>query len=159
MECAVAIRLLEAYTHALHVFQTVQEPVPAGTLVETPVTNRAPIGREEAYLALSRARGIYWKHVQMHGCRLELSRSNRKREIYASLQTDLLEARRRFDGASREYHMLCGVAQDSMGTSDGTYALNRARRIHGTAHEAYTSALQRFTDFVIRGVAPEDVPE
>jgi hypothetical protein len=55
--------------------------------------------------------------------------------------------------------MLCGVAQDSMGTSDGTYALNRARRIHGTAHEAYTSALQRFTDFVIRGVAPEDVPE
>ena len=156
MECTEALKLLDAYTHALRAFHTAQ-PVLAGMPLGDPEYNRARIDREETYVLLVRARGVYWKHVQMHGCRTALSQRSRHKEIYARLQTDLLEARRQFDGATGEYDRLYRVAQDAAGTADGTFARERARRVHATAHEAYRSALQRFTDFVAEGVTPDDL--
>ena len=129
----------------------------AGLLPGDPEYNRARIDREEAYVGLVRARGTYWKHVQMHGCRTALSQRSRQKEIYARLQTDLLEARRRFDGAAGEYDRLHRIAQDAAGTSDGTLAREQAKRVHVTAHQAYRSALQRFTDFVTEGITPDDL--
>lgn len=155
MECTAATRLLEKYTEALHAFHAVGEPL-AGIPADDPDSSRVRGNREEAFAELARARGLYWKHVQMHGCRGDLSPRSRQTEIYASLQTDLLEARRRFDGASVEYRRLNRIAQDALGTADGTYALQKARGVHSTAHEAYLTALQRFTDFVTTGAAPED---
>ena len=140
-------------------FHTVQEPLLAGMPPGHPDYNRARIDREEAYVELTRARGGYWKHVQMHGCRTALSPRSRQKEVYARLHTELLEARRRFDGASGEYDRLCRIASDAAGTSDGALAREQAKRVHVTAHEAYRSALQRFTDFVTEGVTPADVVE
>jgi hypothetical protein len=155
MECTAATRLLEKYTEALHAFHTVREPH-AGMAADDPDYSRASRDREEAFAELARSRGLYWKHVQMHGCRGSLSPRSRQNEIYASLQTDLLEARRRFDGASVEYRRLNRIAKDALGTTDGTFALQKARGVHSTAHEAYLTALQRFTDFVTTGATPED---
>lgn len=122
-----------------------------------PAHNRARIDREQAYVELTRARGLYWKHVQMHACRAALSPRSRQKEVYARLQTELLEARRRFDGALGEYDRLCRIAQDAVGTTDGSLARAQARRVQVSAHQTYMSALQRLTDFVTEGVTPEDV--
>jgi hypothetical protein len=157
MECTAAIRLLNEYTEALRVFHKVQEPLLAGLLPGHPDYNRARIDREEAYVALARARGVYWKHVQMHACRAELSPRSRQKEVYARLQTDLLEARRMFDGAVGEFDRLSRIAQDAAGTTDGTLARAQARRVQVSAHQNYMQALQRLTDFVTEGVTPEDV--
>lgn len=156
MECTAAKRLLDEYTEALGVFHTAQEPL-TRMVPGDPDYNRARIDREESYVELARSRGVYWKHVQMHGCRAALSQRSRQKEIYTRLQNDLLEARRRFDGASAEYQVLHRVARDDAGTADGAFALNRAKRVHVNAHDAYLSALQRFTDFVTQGVIPDDV--
>jgi 2-hydroxychromene-2-carboxylate isomerase len=158
MECLVAIRLLDAYTDALRAFHKVQERLLDEAQPGEPDYNRARIDREEAYVGLARARGQYWKHVQMHACRSALSPRSRQKEVYARLQTDLLEARRRFDGALGEYDRLSRIAQDAAGTTDGSLAREQARRVQVTAHQGYMSALQRLTDFVTDGVTPEDVP-
>jgi hypothetical protein len=157
MECTAAMRLLDAYTDALRAFHTVQEPLLAGLQPGDPDYNRARIDREQAYVTLARARGLYWKHIQMHACRAGLSSQTRQKEIYARLQTDLLEARRRFDGALGEYDRLCRIAQDAAGTTDGTFAREKAKRVQVNAHQGYTTALQRLTDFVTEGVTPDDV--
>lgn len=158
MECTAAIRLLDEYTDALRAFHTLQEPLLAGLLPGDPDYNRARINREEAYVAVARARGVYWKHVQMHACRAALSPRTHQKEIYARLQTELLEARRKFDGALGEYDRLCRIAQDAAGTTDGCLARDRAKRVQVNAHQGYMSALQRLTDFVTEGVTPDDVP-
>lgn len=157
MECTAAIRLLDAYTDALRVFHTVQEPFLAGMLPGDPEYNRARINREEAYVELARARGLYWKHVQMHACRAALSPRSRQKEIYARLQTELLDARRRFDGALGEYDRLSRIAQDAVGTTDGSLARAQAKRVQVNAHQGYMTALRRLTDFVTEGVTPDDV--
>ena len=159
MECTAAIRLLDTYTDALRSFHTVEERLLAGVQPGDPDYNRARIDREEAYVGLARARGQYWKHVQMHACRAALSSRTRHKEIYARLQTDLLEARRRFDGALNEYDRLSRIAHDAAGTTDGSLARAQAKRLQVTAHEGYLSALQRLTDFVTEGVTPDDVQE
>jgi 2-hydroxychromene-2-carboxylate isomerase len=157
MECTVAIRLLDAYTAALSAFHTVQERLRAGLLPGDLDYNRVRIDREEAYVGLARARGLYWKHVQMHACRAALSPRTRQKEVYARLQTDLLEARRRFDGAVGEYDRLSRIAQDAAGTTDGSLAREQAKRVQVRAHQSYISALQRLTDYVTEGVTPDGV--
>jgi hypothetical protein len=157
MECTAAIRLLGVYTDALRAFHQVQEPLLAGLLPGHPDYNRARIDREEAYVALARARGVYWKHVQMHACRAALSPHTRRKEVYARLQTDLLEARRKFDGAVGEHDRLLRIALDAAGTTDGSLARAQAKRVQVNAHQSYMTALQRLTDFVTEGVTPDDV--
>jgi len=157
MECSEAGRLLDEYMKALRAFHAVQEPLLAGAGPGDPAYNRARIDREEALVALTRVRGMYWKHVQMHGCRSGLSDASRQKEIRARLHTDLLEARRRLDGALVEYRRLTGIAQDVAGTRDGAFALQQAKNVQMAADKAYRSALSRFTNFVSEGIVPEDM--
>ena len=159
MECMEARRLLDVYTTTLGAFHTIQEPLLTGLKRGDPEYNRARIDRAEAWVLLARARGMYWKHVQMHGCRIALSPPSRRKEIYAQLQTAVLEARRAFDTASREYSRLYWIAMDASGTADGAFVLQQAKRVHANAHEAYSRALERLTNFVTEGAIPDDVLE
>jgi len=157
MECTAALSLLDAYIETLHAFHAAQRTLLEARKPGGPDYQRARIAGEEAYVVFHRARGIYWKHVQMHGCRNSLSQPNLRREIQTRLHSDLIDARRRFDAAVAESGRLYAIAEDAAGTRDGTFAVRRGGDMCKTAHQSYRLALQRFTDFVTDGVVPEDL--
>lgn len=154
MSCAEGTRLLDSYAEALGVFHRAQEPLLTGMNPSDPEYGAVRIAREQAFADLARARGLYWKHVQMHGCRVPGTGRNRDTENRLRLQ--VIEARAVFDQASETFQSLVHMGIDARETADGALALSQARRIHGEACENYVRALRRFSQYVLEGKGPEE---
>ncbi len=154
MGCPEGIRLLQAYTQALSVFHRAQEPLVTGLSRRNPDYAEARTAREQAFSELARARGLYWKHVQMHGCRVPAAGGNRATEN--ALRQQMIEARAAFDKASETFQSLIQMGIDARETSDGALGIEQARRIHRAACEGYVKALRRFSEYMLEGKLPED---
>ncbi len=156
MACLELERLWELYMKALHAFHEAQEPLLAGLRPSDPRYAEARGIKDVARGKLVQARKSYWEHVQAHRCRQAVSPAAAA-TVLDRLHTEMLEARRAFDGATRTFDRLIGVADDLGGTQDGMLAVQQARHIHAEAHRVYERALKRYADYVTQGVVPEDL--
>jgi hypothetical protein len=157
MGCVEAERLLDVYTQSLAAFHDSQAPLLAGMLRSDPAYIEVRIAKERAFAQVARARGAYWKHVQMHGCRATASPRTRRKETFARLRSELLDARLAFDEATKKFNTVLGISEDADVTPDGTLAIRQAKSLHTQVSRNYADALSRFVDFVNNGTVPEEL--
>ena len=68
--CKESVHLFEAYEQALTAFHRAQTPLQEGMRPRGPEWVAVGKQRDICYGSLVKAHGVYWKHVQMHGCRV-----------------------------------------------------------------------------------------
>ncbi len=73
------------------------------------------------------------------------------------LRQELNVARARYDLVSAEFHRATDLARSTgLETVDGAFALRQAGKDFNGAFREYRKALDRFYDFVLRGLSPDD---
>src|SRR5436190_675472 len=71
------------------------------------------------------------------------------------LKIELDDARKKYDGASVEFYEAADRARElGLSTVDGSHAMNQASKCHRVATEAYGKSVQRFSNFILRGIYP-----
>jgi hypothetical protein len=77
--------------------------------------------------------------------------------IELRLRSELDEARANYESANREYDVAAAHARElGLHTGDGAYALHQASRQQIAATAAYSKAVDRFCDYILRSQLPED---
>jgi hypothetical protein len=106
---------------------------------------------------LARARRLYLDHTRKHGC-------GKAALVDASLDSGSVEEQPRADVL--EAQVLLEIEQawatpgealpaESAVALDGTLTLAEAKHLWAAARQRYTTALRRFSDYLVRGKLPE----
>jgi len=132
MLCDEARSLFESDTAALEAFHRAQEPLATGITANANLA-QARVARQEAFANLARARGKYWKHVQMHGCRAAAVKSDP--EIRSVLERELTDAKEALRAASYEFDRMVQISAACLGVnySDGKLAIDQARAVYAAS--------------------------
>jgi hypothetical protein len=159
MECQELKRLWDAYMSTLSAFHEAQKPFLHGIRPQDPSFAGLRAAKEHAASQLSIARKDYWEHAQHHGCRQVVTTRKDAQNTLDRLRDELREAHAIFHRALNTFDPLVQIVQDVGPTPDGFQARNQARRVYRNAHRQYVLALERYTDFVMRGDNSEDQGE
>jgi hypothetical protein len=84
-------------------------------------------------------------------------RSANLHDVERRLTDELDEARANYELADLEFRGTARQARDlGLDTIDGSHLLYKASGAERLATAAYTRAVKRFCDFVLKGIVPED---
>ena len=81
------------------------------------------------------------------------------RELEKILKVELELARARFERVQAEFASIMADVPDGIPEPDSALRFRNAGRARSAAHEAVAAALQRFSDFTLRGIVPEHLKE
>jgi hypothetical protein len=81
------------------------------------------------------------------------------REIERTLRNDLERARVQQAAEQRTFRAAIDHAPIGYPPPDGAAAVIQASRTHRAAMENYSTALRRFTDFIVSGIVPDDLKQ
>jgi hypothetical protein len=79
------------------------------------------------------------------------------RDIATVLNDDLLKARERHLKAVAEFDTVTADFPSGIPEPDGAFRIRKAGAAQVQTHQAWIKALQRFSDFTLRGIIPEDL--
>jgi hypothetical protein len=139
--CDEGMRLLAIYSEAWTAFQDALDRK----------------ARKRTYAVLCRARRIYLEHVREHRCRKVNSPSAwpDSSSVEEPLRAAVFRAQEQLELAWATLSEVSRLSIDAGATSDGTVALTEAKQLWAAARKRYTSALRRFSDYVVRGKLSE----
>jgi hypothetical protein len=81
------------------------------------------------------------------------------REVEKILKAELDIARARFERVQAEFESIMSDVPDGIPEPDSALRFRNAGRARSAAHEAVAAALQRFSDFTLRGIVPDHLKE
>lgn len=110
--------------------------------------------RKRAFAVLGRARRIYQEHLKEHRCGRAASLKASGGSVEEQLQAAVLRAQEQLEAAWATYSELRRLSIESGATADGTVTLAEAKLLWRAARLAYTRALRRFSDHVVRRERP-----
>jgi hypothetical protein len=85
--------------------------------------------------------------------------ANKRRNLKAVLFKALEEATKRAEDAGDVFLVITGEIPSGIPYSDGTQRIHNASHDLSTAREAMIKAQKRLTDFVERGIVPDDLKQ
>lgn len=79
--------------------------------------------------------------------------------IQKRLRGDLVEANERYAQAEKAFTDIVSNVPSGIPSPDGTLRIRQISEERRTASEAYRKASERYSDFVLRGIIPQDSEE
>jgi len=144
MTCPEALRLFDLYQEALTALHA--------SRLRLPDAEDYP----SSFAKASRARSDYSKHVELHGCRTTRM-STEPDGMQDWLRAEVDRARIAYQQASQTYTRFLDIAADTEVSTDGILAQEQARRIRTESLQAYSTAVKRLADYVLRKKVPDNV--